>query len=47
MQNLGPRYDKAAEIRSDLSGALEAEILDQEELFISEGLDSDTEAAGG
>jgi hypothetical protein len=47
MQSLAPRYDKAAEIRSDLSGALEAEILEQEELFISDGLDSDTEAAGG
>jgi hypothetical protein len=47
MQSLAPRYDKAAEIRSDLSGALEAEILEQEELFISEGLDSDPEAAEG
>jgi hypothetical protein len=47
MQSLAPRYDKAAEIRSDLSGALEAEILEQEELFISDGLDSDTEAAEG
>jgi hypothetical protein len=47
MQSLAPRYDKAAEIRSDLSGALEAEILEQEELFISESLDSDTEAAEG
>ena len=47
MQSLAPRYDKAAEIRSDLSGALEAEILEQEQLFISEGLDSDTEAAEG
>jgi hypothetical protein len=33
-------------MRSDLSGALEAEILEQEELF-SEGLDSDPEAAEG
>jgi hypothetical protein len=47
MQNLAPRYDKSAEIRSDLSGALEAEILEQEELFISEGLDSDPNAAEG
>jgi hypothetical protein len=47
MQNLAPRYDKSAEIRSDLSGALEAEILEQEELFISEGLDSDPKAAEG
>ena len=38
---------RAEELTSDLSGALEAEILEQEQLFVDDELDAETQAAEG
>jgi len=45
--NLAPRYVHADELRSDLTGALEAEILESEKLFVEDGLPVETPAAEG
>jgi len=45
MQNLGPRPAQTEELRSDLSGALEAEIREQEQLFVEEEFGAETPAA--
>ena len=45
MQSLGPRPAETAELRSDLSGALEAEILESERLFVDGELTAETGAA--
>ena len=44
MQSLGPRPNETAELRSDLSGALEAEILESERLFVDGELAAETGA---
>ena len=41
VKNLAPRYGEREELRSDLTGALEAEILESEKLFV----DTEAEAA--
>jgi hypothetical protein len=43
--NLGPRYGPAEELRSDLTGALEAEILESDLLFVDGELQGETRAA--
>ena len=45
--NLAPRYGQTDELRSDLTGALEAEILESEKLFVEDGLPVETPAAEG
>jgi hypothetical protein len=45
MRNLGPRPERTQELRSDLSGALEAEIRQQEQLFVEEEFSTEPEAA--
>ncbi len=45
MQSLGPRPAETAELRSDLTGALEAEIREQEQFFVEEELGAETPAA--
>ena len=45
MRTLGPRPAPTDELRSDLSGALEAEIREQERLFVDEGFAPEPEAA--
>ncbi len=45
VQNLAPRYGETEELRSDLSGALEAEILESEKLFVDGELQTETRAA--
>jgi hypothetical protein len=45
MSGLGPRPERTQELRSDLTGALEAEIRQQEQLFVDEELDGETRAA--
>ena len=47
MQSLGPRPGRAEELTSDLSGALEAEIREQEQLFVDDELGAETRAAEG
>ncbi|HWM75415.1 MAG TPA: hypothetical protein VNQ53_16825 [Nocardioides sp.] len=47
MHGLGPRPGRAEELTSDLTGALAAEILEQEQLFVDEGLEAETPAAEG
>ncbi len=43
--NLGPRYGESDELRSDLSGALEAEILESENLWVEGEIQAETGAA--
>jgi hypothetical protein len=45
MSTLGPRPGQAEELRSDLSGALEAEIREQEQFFVDDEFSSEPEAA--
>ena len=45
MKSLGPRPTETAELRSELSGALEAEILESERLFVDGELAGETGAA--
>jgi hypothetical protein len=47
VSGLGPRYGEKEELRSDLSGALEAEIRESERLFVAESTESETRAAEG
>jgi hypothetical protein len=43
--NLAPKYGHTDELRSDLTGALEAEILESEKLFVDGELQAETGAA--
>ncbi len=45
--SLAPKYGQTDELRSDLTGALEAEILESEKLFVEDGLPVETPAAEG
>jgi hypothetical protein len=45
MRSLGPRPERTQELRSDLTGALEEEIRQKEQLFVDDELGDETRAA--
>ncbi len=45
VKNLAPRYGEREELASDLTGALEAEILESEKLFVDGEMQAETGAA--